>query len=75
MRLDFREKGRVKIDMEDYIEEMLDDAPIQLKASETAMTPATGNLFAAGYGKKLDTEKSEAYHRNVAKGLFVSKRT
>jgi hypothetical protein len=72
MKLDFTHKGKVKIDMIDYVKDMLDCAGI--KVSGTAPTPAAEDLFSASSGPKLDRKEAELYHTVVAKGLFVSKR-
>ena len=43
MTLDFRTKGKVQINMEHYIDMMLQDAPEEMKGIAT--TPATSYLF------------------------------
>ena len=73
MIFDYREKGKVKIDMSDYVKSMLKEFPVKLKSTDVAMTPATDKLFAAGHGKKLNKEHADAFHMMVAKGLFVCK--
>ena len=46
MNFDFSDKGKVKIDMIDYVKAMLDEFPVELKDDDTAPTPAPENLFA-----------------------------
>jgi hypothetical protein len=43
MRLDFTEPGKVKVNMEDYIQEMLDELPADMAG--TATSPAADYLF------------------------------
>jgi hypothetical protein len=74
MALDFSEKGKVKIGMTKYVEGMLEDFLVKLKSTDTAVTPASDGLFNKGQGKKLNEEHADAYHRMVAKALFLCKR-
>ena len=67
MLVDFTEKGKVIIDMVEYVESMVEDFPV--KISKISKTPAVGT------GKLLDKARSEAYHTTVAKGLFLCKRS
>ena len=72
MVLDFREKGYVKVDMTAYVKGMLEDFPESIK--KTAKTPASEKLMDRGGGKVVDSERKEAFHTTVAKGLFLCKR-
>ena len=74
MVFDYSERKKVKIDMSSYVEDMLEEFPMDLKKNETAVTPASEGLFDEGQGKKLGKDRQEAFHRVIAKGLFVSKR-
>lgn len=74
MTFDYTEKGKVKIDMISYVEDMLEEFPKKLQKTEVTATPAADNLFAKGHGKKLSPERADKFHRIVAKGLFISKR-
>jgi hypothetical protein len=74
MTFDFSVKGKVMIDMIDYMERMVDDFWTVLKPSDTAPTPAAEDLFAAGDGDDLERQRSEEYHTFVVKGLFACKR-
>ena len=74
MRFDFSEPGKVKVDMIDYVKEMLDDFSESFKPTDSAPSPAADNLFAAGDSRTLDTERAEEFHTFVAKGLWASKR-
>eukprot|EP00980_Cylindrotheca_fusiformis_P015510 scaffold4410_cov78-Cylindrotheca_fusiformis.AAC.1 len=74
MTYDFTEPGKVKIRMDDYIEKMLKEFPVQLKSTDIHSTPAGNNLFEKGSGKLLDKQRQEAFHKSTAQGLFVSKR-
>ena len=74
MTFDFREKGKVKIDMKDYVSNMVDDFPLKFKPDDIEATPAADDLFSAGKGPLLDKNQKEQFHTTVAKGLFVCKR-
>ena len=74
MRFDFSEDSKVKIDMIDYVKEMLEDFSESFKPTDGAPSPAADDLFAAGDDRKLDTERADEFHTFVAKGLWASKR-
>jgi hypothetical protein len=74
MEIDFSEKGKVKIGMTKYVESMLEVFPKKIKSTDTAVTPASDDLFNEGQGKKLNEERTDAYHTMVAKALFLCKR-
>jgi hypothetical protein len=74
MELDYRKRGELKINMTKYVENMLNDFPVQLGKKDTAKTPAANSLFNLGTGAKLDMKRSEIFHTFVAKGLFLCKR-
>jgi hypothetical protein len=59
--------------MQDYIEKMINEFPEALKDSNC---PWNENLFKVNEeAEKLSKDKSELFHKFVAKGLFASKRT
>ena len=73
MTLDYSEPGAVKIDMTQYVENVIDEFPEDVIA--TAKTPAAEHLFKIGESvEKLDEKKSEEFHTTVAKCLFLCKR-
>jgi hypothetical protein len=74
MNFDFSEKGKVKIDMIKYVEDMIDDFSVKFKPSDKATTPAGEDLFAVGKDEPLSKERADEYHTFVAKGLFLCKR-
>ena len=45
MKLDFSVKGKLKVDMHDYVKEMLESFPITLHENDVALTPAPEDLF------------------------------
>ena len=72
MNLDFQEKGKLKVDMVDYIKGMVDEFPEELGKSSC---PWNENLFKVDEkSPKLSKEKKELFHMFVAKGLFACKR-
>ena len=72
MLLDFSTKGKVKIDMQDYVKDMIDDFPTKLEGKTS--TPANEHLYDVSKGKKLSPLKAEAFHTYVAKALFLTMR-
>ena len=74
MTFDYSEKGKVKIDMIDYMASMIDDVSSELKPTGTAENPAADNVFAVGDSPPLDPARAEEFHTIVAKGLFACKR-
>ena len=73
MTLDFSVTGSVRIDMDEYIEALLEEFPKMVIGS--AVMPATESLFKVNEdGKKLDEEKAQQFHTTVAKALFLCKR-
>ena len=67
--------GEVKIDMVDYIEEMLKDFPVKFSKNVEKTPAAAGiDLFKEDTSKKLDMKQREQFHRTVAKALFLCKR-
>jgi hypothetical protein len=73
MTFDFSEKGKVKINMIDYMEAMVNDFSTTFKPNDTAPTPAAEDLFAEGESAELDTQRAQELHTFVAKGLFACK--
>jgi hypothetical protein len=74
IELDYTKDGIVKIGMIKYVENMLNEFPGKLRSTEKATSPAGDSLFNQGQGKKLTTERADAYHTMVAKGQFLCKR-
>ena len=73
MGLDFREEGKVKIDMSKYIQDMLGE--LDPWYDGTAVTPASANLFTVRQeAEKLAPADCEQFHRAVAQCLFLWKR-
>jgi hypothetical protein len=60
--------------MTKYVENMLNNFPVQLGKNDIAKTPAADSLFNLGTGAKLDMKRSEIFHTFVAKGFFLCKR-
>jgi hypothetical protein len=73
MTIDYSTDGKVKIRMEDYVESMLEDVPLDMNG--TATTPAATHLFKVDESAKdLSQERSEIFHGITAKLLFLCKR-
>ena len=74
MTIDYSIKNKVKFYMFDYIEQILSEVDPTLMTG-SCRTPATANLFKINEnGTKLSTKDADAFHRNVARLLFLSKR-
>ena len=75
MKLNYGDKGKVKIDMVDYIMEMISSFPENITGSKVK-TPADNNLFILNDNDNhvLNDEQRETYHTMVAKGIFLAKR-
>ena len=68
---DFSAKGKVKITMEGYVNDLLNLYP----ASGSAATPANNDLFKISTeSEQLSVEKSSEYRTIVAKFLYLAKR-
>ena len=74
MTIDYSEKGKVKFRMDDYVEKMIEEFPVKLKSTDTAMSPASNSLFEIGNSKLLAKDRANIFHTFVAKALFLSKR-
>ena len=73
MTLDFSVKGKVKVIMKDYIEDMLDELPINMDGKAAAS--ASNHLFTVSDDSVLlDEATSQMFHTNTAKLLFLPKR-
>jgi hypothetical protein len=74
MTIDFSVKGKVMITMIDFIEQMLEEIPEDMKGEK--QSPAQDHLFKVYEegGVKLEETKRAIAHRNTAKLLFLSQR-
>ena len=73
MKLDFSEEKRFTVDMEEYLEGMLDELPSDMDGH--ASTPAADHLFRTRLNApKLNEKQAELFHRVTAQMLFVSQR-
>ena len=73
MKLDYSKTGKVIIDMEEYINEVLTGVPEDMGG--TAATPAAEHLFKTRQNAgDLDHETKELFHHITAQLLFLCKR-
>jgi hypothetical protein len=71
--LDYSIKGKVRITMYDYIDDVLEEVPADMKG--VAATPAANHLFTVNEKcDKLDEETAETFHHLTAKLMFLCKR-
>ena len=68
---DFSEPGKVKLDMIDYIQQMLDDFSLKFDEKAKVANPAASDLFETGNGEFLAENFKREFHTFVAKGLFL----
>jgi hypothetical protein len=73
MTIDYSIRGKVKITMLDYIQNMLDELPADMDGESA--TPAANHLFQVNEeAEKLDEDDAQLFHHHVAKLLFLCKR-
>ena len=73
MTLDYSISKKIKITMIDYIKNMLTELPPDMDGESP--TPAANHLFEVNEAPTLlDEQKSQFFHHNVAKLLFLCKR-
>jgi hypothetical protein len=74
MTLDFSEKGKVKIKMMDYVNNMLADLPAEMYGE--ASSPAANHFLTVNDDQtKVDENKAQFFHTYVKKTMFLCKRT
>ena len=74
MDLDFRSKGSVAIRMEKYLADTIKEFPEEIVGG--AATPAAYHLYmVGGDDKRLGEARAKAFHRCVARLLFMCKRS
>jgi len=74
MKINYRQKGKVKFVMCEYIDKMLEELPADM--SGLATTTASNYLFNTDPGcTKLGVEKGQLFHHFVAKLLYLCKHT
>ena len=75
MTIDYRDKGKVKFTMLDYINQLINEMPLELTSGSSA-TPAGNHLFNMDpIAKSLPSENAELFHHLTAKLLYLCKRT
>ena len=67
----YSNEGEVKIDMTDYVKDMIESYPEKMKTTDTSLTLASNDLLEESKGKTLQKEQKEIFHKIVAKGLFI----
>ena len=61
MNFDFTEKVNVEINMDDYVERMINYLPIRIIRSGTALTPSGNNVFENATAKFWEKKKLNSY--------------
>jgi len=73
MKFEYGNK-EVKINMIEYVTNMLKEFPLKFKKDDKAPNLATTDMFKEDNSKKLNTHEKELFHRFTAKALFLCKR-
>jgi len=74
IKIDYRQKGKVKLSMYEYIEKMLEELLMDMEGLVTI--PASSPLFNTDPGcKRLCEEQGQLFDHLVAKLLYLSKHT
>ena len=72
MNLDYTDKGKLRVDMRKYIEEMIKEFPQPVSNSKS---PWNGNLFKVDDSSPpLTSKEAETFHTFTMKGMFLVKR-
>jgi len=75
MKLDYTQKGKVIIDMTEYVESMAKSFPETNLQGTKVKTPWNDNLFKVrDKSPKLPRSRAERFHTVTAQGLFLCKR-
>ena len=77
MTIDFSQPGKVQFSMNDYIKDLVDECPDDLRKG-TATTLAANHFFQVNVdpnAEKLSTSDAEVYHHLTAKVLYLAKCT
>jgi hypothetical protein len=75
MKLDYSIPGKVKVDMREYVQSMIDDFPQKYLEGSKVASFWTDKLFHVDdKSKQLDPTMKEQFHTTTAKGLFLCKR-
>ena len=73
MNLDYSDKGRLKVDMKSYIDNMVEEFPYDIK--EQSKSPWNDKLFKVNESvNKLNEAKRAIFHTFVMKAMFLCKR-
>ena len=73
MKLDYSNKGKLKVDMKEYVKEMIKDYPS--KTRENIECPWSTKLFNVNdNSKSLNNDYKELFHTFVMKCMFLGKR-
>jgi hypothetical protein len=74
MTFDFSLPGKVQIDMEDYVDAMLNDFPIHFSPEDALPTPAEPDLLQKPNSPPLPSKEAAVFHTFVMKGMYLCKR-
>jgi hypothetical protein len=75
MKLDYSEPGKLKVDMVDYVQSMLNSFPQECHKGAQVASPWNENLFKVHpKSPKLPLEQAQQFHTTTAQALFLCKR-
>ena len=66
--------GEVKVNMIDYVRNMLKEFPLKFKNKDGTTNPVTTEMFKDDNSKKLNDQEREIFHKMMVKALFACKR-
>ena len=76
IEIDYTTPGQVRMNMQRYVEKMIDRFPYKSNLKAGVRTPAADHLFKVSKSaKKLSEKMKEIFHTTVAQALFLSLRS
>ena len=75
MSLYYTTKVEVKIDMQKYVENMIDEFTINIEKYQAETSPETKKLFKADRINLLKKNQAGLFHTTVARGLLLCKKS
>ena len=74
MIFNFSKEGEVQIDMNEYMEDMIDEYRVKIKKMDKALSSMTTKGFEEDDSRKLNDKYCKNFHTIVVKGLYACRR-
>ena len=71
LTLDCTTRGVVKIDMKNYVKNVIDEFSINIEKAQVVTSPATKKLFNMDVSNPLNKNKVELFHTTVDRSLVL----